>query len=94
MFVAQDDEGDRGFGDLASIEALTATIPGIDAARVTATMNEKKAQYDVLINADRAEGSSMGVNGTPAVIIGDKLLYAMAPAQFYAEIVAEIEAQS
>ncbi len=94
MFGAQDHEGDQGFGDLASIEELTKTIPGIDVAKVTALMNEKKAEYNDLMNADRAEGASLGVNGTPAVVIGKKLLYAMTPAQFYAEIVAEIKAQT
>ena len=94
MFNAQDDEGDQGFGDLASIEELTKGIPGIDVAKVTALMNEKEAEYTSLMNADRAEGASLGVNGTPAVVIGKKLLYAMTPAQFYAEIVAEIQAQA
>ena len=34
MYTAQDDEGDQGFGDAASIDKLTATIAGIDPAKV------------------------------------------------------------
>jgi protein-disulfide isomerase len=75
MFVAQDDEGDKGFGDLASVQALTAKIPGVDVAKVTKLMTE----YDTKIAADRAEGQAMGINGTPAIIIGTKLLSGAQP---------------
>lgn len=79
MFAAQDAEGDQGFGDLASIETLTKTIPGIDVDKVVALMNDKKADFTVAIAADRAEGSSLGINGTPAVIIGTHLLAGAQP---------------
>ena len=79
MFVAQDDEGDKGFGDLASVQALTAKIPGVDVAKVTKLMTDKKAEYDTKIAADRAEGQAMGINGTPAIIIGTKLLSGAQP---------------
>ena len=79
MFVAQDDEGDKGFGDLASVQALTAKIPGVDVAKVTKLMTDKKAEYDTKIAADRAEGQAMGINGTPAIIVGTKLLSGAQP---------------
>lgn len=79
MFVAQDDEGDKGFGDLASVQALTAKIPGVDVAKVTKLMTDKKTQYDAAIAADRAEGQAMGINGTPAIIVGTKLLSGAQP---------------
>ena len=79
MFVAQDDEGDRGFGDLDSIKVLTAKIEGVDVDKVVALMNEKKAQYDAAIAADRAEGQSLGINGTPAVVVGTTLLSGAQP---------------
>lgn len=90
MFAAQDDEGDKGFGDLASVEALTAKIPGVDVAKVTKLMTDKKAEYDTKIAADRAEGQALGVNGTPAVIIGTKLL---SGAQPLAQVTALIDAE-
>lgn len=79
MFVAQDDEGDKGFGDLASVQALTAKIPGVDVAKVTKLMTDKKTEYDAKIAADRAEGQALGINGTPAIIVGTKLLSGAQP---------------
>lgn len=90
MFAAQDDEGDKGFGDLASVEALTSKIPGVDVTKVTKLMTEKKAEYDTKIAADRAEGQALGINGTPAVIIGTKLL---SGAQPLSEVTSLIDAQ-
>jgi protein-disulfide isomerase len=89
MFVAQDDEGDQGFGDLASIQTLTKTLPGIDVDKVTALMNQKKDTYTAAIAADRTEGAAFGVNGTPAMIIGTQLL---AGAEPYATVKAAIDA--
>ena len=93
MYEAQDDEGDRGFGDLESIQKLTKTLSGIDADKVTKLMNDKKTQYQAAIEADRTEASSMGVNGTPSVIVGTKLFSALSPAAFTSGISAEIDAE-
>ncbi|MGE5541141.1 MAG: DsbA family protein [Bacillota bacterium] len=90
MFNAQDDEGDQGFGDLDSIKALTAKIQGVDVNKVVALMNQKKSQYDAAIAADRDEGQAMGVNGTPALIVGTTLL---SGAQPYATVAPLIDAQ-
>jgi protein-disulfide isomerase len=74
MFDAQDDEGDQGFGDRASVEALTRTVPGIDADRVIKLVDSKTDEYTKAIAADRAEGSAFGISGTPTAIIGTQLL--------------------
>jgi protein-disulfide isomerase len=79
MFNAQDAEGDQGFGDLASIQTLTKTIDGMDVDRITKLMTDKKAQYDAAIAADRTEGTSFGINGTPAMIIGTQVLSGAQP---------------
>ena len=70
MFAAQDDEGDKGFGDLESIKGITAKISGVDVAKVVALMNQKKSTYDAMMAADRAEAQKFGVNGTPSFIVG------------------------
>lgn len=93
MANAQDDEGDEGFGDLASIQELTRGIPGIDVDRVTAQMEQKRSDYEAAIQADYEEGTSFGINGTPSIIVGDQLITGMAPAQFYAAIAAELDEQ-
>ena len=86
---AQDDEGDAGFGDLASIDTVTAEqVPGIDVARVNALMVSKKAEYSKMISDSRAEGAAFGINGTPSVIVGTKLLSGSVP---YATVAAAVD---
>lgn len=74
MFKAQDDEGDQGFGDEASIVALIKKIPGMDAAKIKADVAANKAAYQTKIDADRAEGTSFGITGTPGFITGKTLI--------------------
>jgi protein-disulfide isomerase len=86
---AQDDEGDEGFGDLASIDKVTAEkVPGIDVARVHTLMESKKAEYMKIISDSRAEGAAFGINGTPSVIVGKKLLSGAVP---YATVAAAVD---
>lgn len=93
MMTAQDDEGDQGFGDLASIQELTGKMQGVDVNAVIARMNEKKDDYQKALQADYDEGVSLGVNGTPTIIVGKKLLSGMSPAQFTAAIKAELDSE-
>lgn len=90
MFTAQDDEGDQGFGDLASIETLTKTIPGIDVTKVESLMNSKKTEYQAAIAKDKSEGSAFGINGTPGTLIGTQVL---SGAVAYADVSAALDAQ-
>ncbi|MBI2610821.1 thioredoxin domain-containing protein [Candidatus Kaiserbacteria bacterium] len=73
MFTAQDEEN-GGFGDEDSILDLIRTIPGLDANALKAKVSEKRDEYLALIEEDRAEGASFGVQGTPAVITGTTLI--------------------
>jgi protein-disulfide isomerase len=91
VFAAQDDEGDQGFGDLASIVDVTKEkVPAIDTAKIVKLMTDNKAKYEAAIAADRAEGSALGINGTPAVIVGTTLL---SGAQPYSAVAALIDAE-
>ena len=86
---AQDEEGDKGFGDLESIVTVTKDkVPAIDTAKITALMDSKKAAFTEQMNASRAEGSAFGINGTPSVIVGNKLLSGAVP---YATIAQAID---
>lgn len=89
VMTAQDEEH-GGFGDLASVTAVTRTVPGVDVDRVLSLMESKKAQYEAAIAADRAEGAALGINGTPGAIIGTNLV---AGAQSYASVAALIDAE-
>jgi protein-disulfide isomerase len=93
MFDAQDQEGDTGFGNLASIQKLTATIPGVDVTKVTNLMTQKKDAYQKMIDADRAEGSALGINGTPSVIVGTKLISGKSSAEFYSLTSATLDSE-
>jgi protein-disulfide isomerase len=90
MFVAQDQEGDQGFGNLDSVKALTAKIQGVDVNKVVALLNQNKAKYDAAMAADRAEAQTFGINGTPGFIIGTTL---ESGAQPYPTVAALIDAQ-
>lgn len=90
MYEAQDAEGDEGFGDAASIETLTKGIAGIDLANVKADIAANKAAYDQKIAADRTEGASMGINGTPGFITGKTLI---SGAEAYATFKAALDEQ-
>lgn len=79
MYNAQDAEGDQGFGDAASIDALTKTIPGLDVAKIKADIAANKAAYDTAIDADRSEGATFGVNGTPGFVTGTTLISGAEP---------------
>lgn len=90
MFEKQDREN-GGWGNTEDIIALTATIPGIDAAKVEDLMTTRTADYQRAMDADLNEGSSMGINGTPGTIVGSQLLAGAAPySQFRAAIDAAL----
>lgn len=73
MFNAQDEEH-GGFGNEASILALSAKIDGVNANALKAKVAEKKDAYASAIAADRAEGTKLGISGTPGFITGKVLI--------------------
>jgi len=92
MFKAQDDEGDNGFGDEASILALIRTITGLDADKLKNVVAQNKEKYLGLIQADETEAASFGISGTPGFIVGTTLIAgADQPAVFKAAIDAQLK---
>ncbi len=86
MYVKQDDEN-AGWGSKDDVIALARTISGINADKVASLMESKKAEYQKAIDADRTEGGSFGVNGTPGFIIGKQMIAGAEPtASFTAAI--------
>lgn len=81
MYEAQDDEGDLGFGDAASIDELIKTkfAGKMDDAKIVADIAANKAVYDAAINEDKNEGADLGINGTPGFITGKTLIPGAAP---------------
>jgi len=84
------DEEHGGFGDLASIQAMTQALGGIDVDRVTKLTETKRTEYQAAMEADRAEGASFGISGTPSIIIGTT---ALSGAQPYDRVAALVEAE-
>ncbi len=92
MFKAQDDEGDQGFGDEASIIILTKGIAGIDVNKVKSDVTANTVEYQKEIDADREEGTSFGITGTPGFITGKTFIPGAAPiASFIAAIDPQIK---
>ncbi len=89
MFDHQDQEN-AGWGSEDDILALTATIPGIDMAKVKQVMNDKSADFSKAMEADANEGYSMGVGGTPSFLVGKQM---MVGAQPYEKLKAAIDAE-
>jgi len=89
MYEAQDEEH-GGFGNEPTILALTKSVAGINASAVQARVASNMEQYLALIDADRQEGTSFGVQGTPGFITGKILIPGSLP---LAEFKAAIDSQ-
>jgi protein-disulfide isomerase len=74
MYTAQDQEGDQGFGNAASIDKLDATISGIDAAKVAADVKANMSTYQAKMDADKAEATKVGIKATPSFVIGTQVI--------------------
>ena len=89
MYHAQDEEH-AGFGDEASILALTKKIPGVDANAVKARVSARENAYRQAIDADKQEGQGFGINGTPGFITGKTMIGGF---ESLAKFTAAIDAQ-
>lgn len=87
MMDKQDAEN-GGWGNKTDILALTATL-GIDSVKVGQLMTSKQADYQKIMDEDKAEGTAMGINGTPGTIIGTQLI---SGAQPYSSVKIAIDA--
>jgi protein-disulfide isomerase len=86
MFDAQDGEN-GGFGDVASVTTLTMALPGIDGDKLAKDFNANVGTYIAEVRGDFDAARRAGVRGTPAVMIGGKMI-----APTLAEITARIDA--
>jgi len=69
-----------GWATQSKINQITTEVLGAkESAQVASLMISKATTYQNEIAADKAEGSSLGVNGTPAMVIGKQLLVGAEP---------------
>lgn len=86
MYENQDAEN-GGWGKKEDIIVLTRTIPGIDADRVSALMEEKKDIYQKEMDSDNQEGAKFGVSGTPGFVIGDQSISGAQPTNTFTQVI-------
>jgi protein-disulfide isomerase len=87
MQAAMAAQADKAFGSDASIEALAATIPGVNVERVKALVAQKGAEYAAAASADQQEGASFGITGTPGSIVGTTLISGSRPFSFVGPLI-------
>lgn len=79
MYEAQDEEGDQGFGDAVSIDALNASIAGLDAVKISADVKANASTYRTMMDSNYANAKENGVTATPSFVIGTKLIQGAYP---------------
>lgn len=90
VFVNQGVEH-SGWATSAEITRISTPILGVEGtAKVAALVKANSATYQKAMDADRDEGSSLGVAGTPAMIVGTQLVKGAVP---YAQLKSVIDAQ-
>ena len=79
-----------GWATQAKILSITTGVLGAgDTNKVAALVKSNGAEYQKEMDADKAEGSAMGISGTPGAIIGKQLV---SGAQPYSAFQAAIDA--
>jgi len=74
MFDKQDAEN-SGWGSKEDIINLTKTISGIDADKISKLMDDKKEEYQNIMNADEKELADIDPRaGTPAFVLGTQYI--------------------
>jgi len=86
MYEKQDAEN-GGWGKKEDIIALTRTISGIDADRISALMEQKKEVYQKELDEDNQEGAKFGVSGTPGFVVGDQFIIGAQPLNTFTQII-------
>lgn len=84
-----------GWATDAKITSITTSVLGAsDTAKVAALVKSNGDEYQKEMDADRAEGTAMGISGTPGAIIGKQLISGAQPyAAFQTAIDAALKSQ-
>ncbi|MBI2042063.1 MAG: thioredoxin domain-containing protein [Candidatus Nealsonbacteria bacterium] len=87
MFNAQDGEN-SGFGDINSIiQLIRKETPEIDADKIAKHVQEKRSEYQQEQDADKAEGGSFGISGTPGFVIGSQTISGAQPINVFTQLI-------
>ena len=92
LFNREPQENSLSVADnLAFVLKVTGSVSGIDVKKVTAAVTENQTAYDTVINADKNEGTSFGIQATPSFVIGTQMIAGAYP---YATFQTAIDAVS
>lgn len=81
-----------GWASLENVIAVTGKVSGIDANRVSGLVNSKQGEYQQIMDTDKAEAQSAGINGTPGFVIGNQIIAGAEPlANFEQAIAAQLQ---
>lgn len=87
MFDNQGTEN-TGWATHDKVMAVTASVLGTsDAAKIDRLVTTNGAAYQAEMDADQAEGVALGVTGTPAFIIGKRLIEGAQPYAAISEVI-------
>lgn len=79
-----------GWATADKIRSITEGVLGAaDTTKALTLVKTRGTEYQKLMDADKAEGSAMGINGTPGFIIGKQLISGAVP---YEQLKAAIDA--
>jgi protein-disulfide isomerase len=88
---ADEGEENTGWATAAEIQKITASVLSpAQTAQVVQLATANAKTYQAAMDADKAEGENDGIQGTPALLIGNQLI---AGAEPYASVKATIDAQ-
>lgn len=73
MFKNQGQEH-SGYATEEYIKRVTTSVPGIDMSKIQSLIDKNNDAYMAAIEADKAEAAKYGVNGTPGIIAGKRLI--------------------
>jgi protein-disulfide isomerase len=90
VFSAQDQEGNQGFGDPASIDSLNSTISGIDSVRIATDVTRNRDTYEAQMNSDRDEAQKVGIGATPSFVVGTQIIQGAYPYPTFQEAIDKV----
>lgn len=77
-----------GWATEAKITSITTGVLGAsDTGKIAALVKSKGDEYQKEMDADKAEGTAMGVNGTPGFIIGKQLVSGAQPYSVFKQVI-------
>jgi protein-disulfide isomerase len=86
MYDEQDAEN-AGWGNKNDIIALTKTVSGVDANKVSQLMDSKQSEYQKEADADKVEGAKFNVTGTPGFVIGKQSIFGAQPISVFKQLI-------